>query len=129
MDPNSANQTWSKWTIVVRPGLVVHRSLENVRANVGPFFLKAFGSTTTCKMRQTGRVFVFELLTEGKPVQDEEFVKFCKGQMERFFVNGFGPGTTLGIDVRLAAGERPEGGPRDQLVVIPSLVIPAGRMM
>ena len=49
---------------------------------------------------------------------------FQTENVQRFFVNGFGAGTTVGVDVKFEAGDRQDGRPAEQLVIIPSIVVP-----
>jgi len=124
MNPNSQNQLWSKWVWFVVPGTIKQRPFSNVRDNLARFGQKAFGSSSQMRIRQTGRGYIVEVLTEGHPVHDPQYVAWMRSNWERFFVSGFGMGTTVKMTAKLMAGSRQDGTPPDQLLIIPKLIVP-----
>jgi hypothetical protein len=130
MNPNSANQLWSKWVWFVRPakgvsaaGNVIPRTWNECLSNIARFGRKAFGSASQMNVRQTGRGYIIEVLTEGHPVHDPQFVEHMRQSWDQFFKSGFGLSTTTKMTAKLMAGSRQDGSPSDQLVVLPSLTI------
>lgn len=121
MNPNSANQRWSKWTFTVHSGGTRRPTLLDVQANCARFGRKAFGSASQMRVQvwNDGRVTI-EVMTEGAPVHDPAFVDYMKRAWARFAVNGWGAGTTLQLETKLLAGSRQDGTPSDQLVMVSS---------
>jgi hypothetical protein len=126
MNPNSTNQMWSKWAWFVAPanGLeAIPRKWEEVRTNIARFGRKAFGSASQMNIRQTGRGYIIEVLSEGHPVHDPAFVAHMRQAWDQFFKCGFGLGTTSSMTAKLMAGSRQDGTPSDQMVIMPTLTI------
>lgn len=136
MDPNSDHQLWSKWTFLVTPPLrqqlnafprrtLKHkRPFEEVKLNVGRFTNKLFGNTGQGNLQQLRNgQWRYICRVEGAPVHDPAYVKFTKDQWTKFFIAGFGNGTTVSIDAKLEAGDAQNGKPRDQLIILPQLQI------
>ena len=121
MNPNSANQRWSKWIWFVAPGTITARPFKNVVENVARFARKGFGSASQMRIRETPKGYIVEVLSEGHPAHDPQFVKYMKDCFQKFFINGFGPDTQVRLTVKLMAGSRQDGTPADQMVVLPSL--------
>lgn len=126
MQPNSQNQMWSKWVWFVQPERIVPRSLQEVKANCARFGRKAFGSASNMRVRKNSRGYLIELLTEGHPVHDPQFVKYMRDNWTSFFMSGFGLSTKVKMSAKLMAGSRQDGTPSDQLLIIPALTIPQG---
>jgi len=123
VDPNSQNQRWSKWVWFVKPGRMIQRPFVDVKANCARFGRKAFGSVSRMNVTQTGRGYIIEVLTEGHPVHDQNFVEYMRENWEEFFVSGFGLGTKVKMTAKLMAGSRQDGTPSAQMLIIPSLKI------
>jgi hypothetical protein len=122
VNPNSANQTWSKWTWRVRCG-ARKPSLEFVRANAARFGRVVFGSASQMRvLRWHGADgFKIEVLSEGHPVQDESFkTKMFLTWELKFFIPGFGNDVRVRAEAKLMAGERP-GAMDDQMIVLPAV--------
>lgn len=126
MNPNSAHQLWSKWTIVVRPDSVVVPDFETVRLNAARFLRKAFGSTTSMRLRQFPKAWVIEVLTESSRHPDDrgDFLYLARACRD-FFCVGFGLAADVRVKARLMAGPRMDGGAPDQLIVLPTIPIHA----
>lgn len=123
MNPNSQNQIWSKWVWFIVPGVIKQRSFSVVKDNIARFGIKAFGSGSQARIRQTGRGYILEILTEGHPVHDPAFKQYMKENWEKFFVSGFGNGTTVKMTAKLMAGSGQEGKPADQMLILPKLEV------
>jgi hypothetical protein len=123
MDPNSRNQVWSRWTFNVTPATARPRPLANVRENCARFARKAFGSATEMRVSGEGGRWCVDVRTEGHPVHDPAYVAWMRAQWERFFVSGFGVGTSVEINARLEAGDRQDGRPATQLIILPTIQI------
>lgn len=122
MDPNSRNQMWSRWTFAVAPGRTLCRPSANVRDNCARFGRKAFGTATEMKVAsQPDGTWQVEVRTEGHPVHDPQYVAWMCAQWERFFKGGFGAGTQVRCTARLEAGDRQDGRPADQLIILPTI--------
>jgi hypothetical protein len=73
---------------------------------------------------QTGRLYwEVAVLTEGHPVHESPYVEYVHDQWKKFFVQGFGPGCEIQTHARLEAGDRQDGRPADQLIILPSLPV------
>jgi hypothetical protein len=127
MDPNSAHQTWSRWTFGVVPGVRKHRSVREVRDHCKRFTAKAFGSATSMRIDQVlihgVHCVKIDVRTEGHPVNDPQYVEWMAAQFRRFFTEGFGPGTVMRLETKLEAGSRQDGTPSEQLIILPSIAI------
>ena len=64
-----------------------------------------------------------EVRTEGHPAHDPAYVAWMQAQWRRFFVAGLGVGTQVAATTRLEAGDRQDGRPADQLVLMPPVVL------
>jgi hypothetical protein len=125
MNPNSANQMWSKWTITIVPGKKIHRSYEEVKLNAARFIRQGFGSTTQVnideKLVNSVTTYGIMIRTERHPVHDPEFVAHCKKAFLDFFTVGFGVGTKVTTEVKLEAGSKQDGTPAEQLLILPTI--------
>jgi hypothetical protein len=126
MNPNSANQLWSRWTLTVTPAFVQVRSFEEVKVNVTRFVRKAFGSAGEMRITQTQRGYVVDIRVEGHPVHDPTLVAYYTNAFDRFFKSGFGPKTVVSVEAKLEAGSRQDGTPPDQLVMLPPIPVDLG---
>lgn len=123
MSPNSAHQLWSRWTFTVTPGRRVERPFANVRDNCARFGRTAFGAASAMRVTTHGNRWVIDVRTEGHPVHDARYVDWMTAQWRRFFVNGFGVGTVVQCDTKLEAGDRQDGRPAAQLIILPSVAV------
>jgi len=125
MNPNSAHQVWSRWTFTVCPGRSKVRSMADMRTNCARFARKAFGSAGAIHLEHRTDAWVVSVRAEGHPVHDPSYVAYLLSAWTRFFVTGFGPGTTVHLDTAFEAGDRQDGRPTDQLVILPPIAVPA----
>jgi hypothetical protein len=128
MDPNSAHQLWAKWTFRVLPSGVKTPPFAQVKHAAAVFGRSMFGSASAMRVtetfdRQAG--FVIEVRSEGRPAHDPSLVTFMRDQWSSWAQKGFGSGTTVDMDVKVEAGDRQDGRPREQLIMIESLAIQA----
>lgn len=119
MNPNSANQRWSKWVWFVVPGRTLQRSFAEVKINCARFGRKAFGAASQMNITQTGRGYLIEVLTEGHPVHDPDYLRYMRENWQRFFETGFGVGTKSKLTAKLMAGSPQNGKPADQMIIMP----------
>lgn len=127
MDPNSTHQLWSKWLIGVRPSLPVLPAWRELRANLVAFLKSTgkFKSGTLVQIKQFPRGYVVELLTDTDlHPHDDSIVEYYRDSFERFFRNGLGASTRVFLKAKLMAGERLDGRPSDQMLILPRLEIP-----
>lgn len=124
MNPNTAHQLWSKWTIVIRPGRPFAPDFEVVRVNTARFMRKAFGSAGQCRVRRFARAWVVEVLAEAeRHPHDRDTFTAVSRDFTRFFRNGFGEAADVRVKARLMAGQRLDGRPPDQLLILPALPV------
>jgi len=126
MDPNSAHQRWSFWEYRIFPDAVHRPALADVKLNAARFGRKIFGSASEmriiCATDEYARVYWdIAVLSEGHPVHDTKYVEWVHGQWTRFFKNGFGKHCEVRTHARLEAGDREDGKPADQLIILPPL--------
>ena len=119
---------WSFWEYVIYPDGTKRPQMAHVRYNCTRFGRTLFGTASQMYLRQAtdgaGRVFwEVKVLTEGHPVHDPQYVEWMHAQWSRFFQNGFGPSCEVRSHARLAAGDRQDGTPADQLIIMPSLAV------
>lgn len=132
MDPNSRNQRWSRWTVVVALGRR-RPSLTEVRENWQRYAKRVF-QTSVGRARVENRATrpappgVFDQIVlmadvEGPPVHDPEYRAWVEREVAGVFVaKGFGPGARLAhFEASLLAGSAEDGRPPTQLLVLPPL--------
>lgn len=124
MNPNSAHQIWSRWTFTVVPGRSIARPWAQVHANCARFGRQAFGAASEMRITSHGgRQWTIDVRTEGHPVHDAAYVDWMTAQWRRFFVEGFGVGTSVTCVTKFEAGDRQDGRPADQLIIVPPLAV------
>ena len=122
MNPNSRNQVWSKWEWTIRPGRRLALPFEPVKLAIANFAGRHFGKASQMRITEKLDHYRIELLTEGKPVHDPDFVTWTAGVFENFFTVQFGVGTVTQLaPPKLMAGSRQDGSPHDQLIILPTL--------
>ncbi len=133
MDPNSDHQLWSRWTFVIEASKYVRLAL--VKENALKWLRMGFGSVgrarITESVRRTGpkqqfRInrWVIECEVEGPPAHDPEYVESVRAQFQKFAQAGWGQMATGSTEVRVLAGNKEGGKPRDQMLVIPTIEFP-----
>lgn len=122
MNPNSTHQLWSKWMWLVRPGRKTVLPFEPVKAAIARFTKAHFGSAGQMRITERLDCYYIELLIEGKPAHDPEYIVHTAFVFENFFSAHFGAGTRTTLSgPRLMSGSRQDGTPPDQLIILPSL--------
>lgn len=122
MDPNSGNQTWSKWRWTVYPGRRLALPFEPIKLAIANFTSRQFGHAGRMRITEQLDHYVIELLTEGKPAHDPDFVRAMARSFETFFTSQFGANTRTTLDPpTFMAGSRQDGSPRDQLIILPTI--------
>jgi hypothetical protein len=127
MNPNSAHQLWSLWQYRVEPSWTRHLSFATVKANVARFGRLLFGSASEmrlhCATDGDGRLYwEITVRTEGHPVHDPQYVEWMHARWRQFLAQGFGATSPIRAHARLEAGDRQDGRPADQLIVMPALI-------
>jgi hypothetical protein len=125
MNPNSAHQRWSFWQYRIYPGGTKRPDFATVKQNAARFGLLLFGSASEMRVVQKtdddARLYwEISVRTEGHPVHDPLWVEWVHAQWRRFLVHGFGDSEVL-CHARLEAGDRQDGTPADQLIILPAL--------
>lgn len=134
MDPNSAHQLWSRWTLTVEElGRTV--GPKEMAANIPKWLTAVFGSVGRARFnRHTAsmplsagsvgvRFTVWEVTVEieGKPAHDPAFVGFVEREWAKVIEKGWGRTAVPGVSVKILAGDEQDGAPRKQLVVMPTI--------
>jgi hypothetical protein len=126
VDPNSKNQRWSHWQFYVYADGTKRPDFQTVKENCARFGRLVFGSVSemkvACSMDEDKRLFWdIEVRTEGHPVHDPMYTEWMGQQWVRFFQEGFGQKVQVKFDAKLEAGDRQDGKPADQLIMLPSV--------
>jgi hypothetical protein len=126
MNPNSTHQRWSLWEYRVYPDGTKRPDYATVKKNAARFGRVLFGSASqmrlTCATDQYARLYwEIAVLTEGHPVHEPLYAEWMHKQWARFFRQGFGPSCEVQSHARLEAGDRQDGRPADQLILLPAL--------
>lgn len=125
-NPNTQHQVWSLWTYTVRPG---DRTKTPSKAEVSllcaQFAVKVFGSTGQAQIDRQfnaihGAWWVLKFRVEGDAVRDPGKRLFIGKQWARFFAEHFGVGTHTHQDTKFEAGDKQDGSPREQLIIMPA---------
>lgn len=130
MNPNSANQLWSRWIFEIDE-LGRHVPRRDVETNALRWLRKGFGSAGRARLVQTsvpGRrarvTWRIELLIEGKPAHDPAYVQSVTVQFARDFVaKGWGPLAGSRVTAEVLAGNKQDGRPPAQLVELPLIPV------
>jgi hypothetical protein len=124
MNFNSAHQVWSLWQYRVYPE--TRPSFLLVKDNCARFGRLAFGSASQMRIAQAydthGRLYwEIAIRTDGHPVHERPYVEWMHDHWRTFFRQGFGQACEIQAHARLEAGDRQDGRPADQLIVLPLL--------
>ena len=124
MDPNSRNQRWSLWLYRVYPGAVKRPDFQTVKLNCARFGRLMLGSASEMKVteatdRKGSLYWEIAIRAEGHPVHEAPYTEWMHLQWDKFFRHGFGPDCVVNSHARLEAGDRQDGAPADQLVILP----------
>jgi hypothetical protein len=135
MDPNSQHQLWSRWTFVIVPGGTKRPEFAQVKHAAAVFGRIKFGSATEMRIlakAETGpqnvvrTVYYVDVRSERHPVHDPQFVQWMTDEWARWAVRGFGNGTTCTCTLaKLEAGDKQDGSPRDQLILLDAATLPS----
>jgi hypothetical protein len=129
MDPNSQHQSWSKWSYRVYPEAARRPSFAMVKLLAARYARELFGAASQMRIRygtdDAGKLcWDFEVLSEGHPVHDPDFVDTIHRLWAAFLKTGFGGGCKITrATAELKAGAREDGRPADQLIILPSLAV------
>ena len=121
MNPNSANQRWSLWEYRVYPDVTKRPDFQTVKVNCARFGRLVFGSVSEMRIEERS-YWEIAVLTEGHPVHDPVYTEWIHAQWRKFFQEGFGSACVVQCHARLEAGDRQDGKPADQLIIMPSRI-------
>lgn len=127
MNPNSAHQRWSFWRYRVYPNRrLMLPPFEAVKLNAGRFGRLMFGSASEMRVviatdSDARLYYEVSIRTEGHPVHEAPYVAWIHDQWRHFLHNGFGPEVEIQTHAHLEAGDRQDGQPADQLIILPSI--------
>ena len=121
MDPNSHHQLWSRWEFtIIESGK--HPPLAEVKNAAARWFRTGFGTAGRFRIEERVRTWVITLEVEGAPAHDPDYVAAVSLQFQRDFVEkGWGQLAVGVVEAKVIAGDRQNGKPRDQLVVMPRI--------
>lgn len=127
VDPNSQNQLWSRWIFHFMTDAWRAQSPDTIADNARRFFRQLFRSSlgqVRCDLRRkaSGDRYQITVEIEGPPAHDPACQDAARRQFVRDFLKpGFGPSARCtGLEVSILAGDRQDGQPRIQLLVMPS---------
>lgn len=121
MNPNSANQLWSRWDFGIEEA-GRHVSRKDVEYNAAKWIKAGFGTAGQVRVMQTIRGWNIEALIEGRPAHDPSYVESVRRQFQQRFVeHGWGPFARSTVKVKVLAGDVQDGKPSSQLVMVPFL--------
>ena len=128
MNVNSQHQLWSLWEYRVYPDAHSRPSFALVRNNAARFGRLMFGNASQMRIRCATDAYCrlyweIAVLSEGHPVHDPQWTEWMHGQWRTFFQKGFGASCEVQAHARLEAGDRQDGRPADQLIVLPGLSV------
>jgi hypothetical protein len=126
MNPNSQNQVWGRWEFAFFPGRkATHPDFKVVKDAAAIKGRQVFGQAAAMHVDfkyDTGQKASFweiGIRAEGTPVHDPDFVTFVTNQWEAWGLVSFGPGTRMEVrEAKLEAGDRQDGTPRDQMIIV-----------
>lgn len=126
MNPNSTHQMWSFWEYRVYPDGTKRPPFAVVKTNCARFGRLTFGSASEMRLTEAmdaDRRLYWEIAvrSEGHPVHDPLYVEWMHEQWRTFLRNGFGGGCEIRVHARLEAGDRQDGTPPDQLIILPAI--------
>lgn len=126
MTPNSAHQWWSLWQYRVYRDSTRQPDFATVKALCARFGQQLFGRASQMRIvyRTDGLgcpCWEISIRTEGHPVHDPQYVAWMHDAWRYFFARGFGPSCLVQAHARLEAGDRQDGTPPDQLILLPAL--------
>lgn len=126
MNPNSANQRWSFWEYRIYPDGTKKPDYGTVKENCARFGRMMFGTASQMRIRHAldrdkRAYWEIAIRTEGHPVHDPQYTEWIHDKWRTFFGEGFGYASEVRVHARLEAGDREDGTPPDQLIIVPSL--------
>ena len=126
MNPNSANQRWSFWEYRIYPERTRRPDYQTVKGNSARFGRLMFGRASEMRVVHAtdtyGRPYwEVAVRSEGHPVHDPTYVLWMHNEWQRFFQQVFGQTCEVQPHARLEAGDRQDGTPPDQLIMLPRL--------
>jgi len=101
---------------------------QTVKENCARFGLKMFGGDSEMNVKaatdEHGRLYwEIKIRTEGHPVHEGPYTEYIHTLWKQFLLNGFGPASEVRPHARLEAGDRQDGTPADQLIILPQLKV------
>jgi hypothetical protein len=119
MNPNSQHQLWSRWIFRVYGKYI---PLPEVERNALRWLRKGFGEAGHAKVEdvfEPGNCHVVITAdVEGVPAHDPGYVRSVRRRFRAFVDEGWGVTATEKMKVKILAGDRQDGRPRDQLIVM-----------
>lgn len=122
IDPNSQHQLWSEWRFLVYEGTGTKLHIEHVKRNVHLWAKQTFRTTDgVMNVEQLPSGYKISLIVEGASAHDPTFYKYIDMQFTSFVRNGWGAGAIPFLECKILAGDKQDGKPRDQMIVMPTL--------
>lgn len=121
IDPNSQHQLWSRWVFGIQADAGKCPPVDTCADNARRFFARGFGTVGRVRCDQQGTYYVVVAEVEGPPAHDPDYRAAVKRQFrERFLRAGFGDSARLvRFDATVLAGDRQDGAPPAQMLVMP----------
>jgi hypothetical protein len=122
MDPNSSHQLWSRWSFVIIDG-GRHPPFHEVEINAARWLTKLFGTVGRARVKELPHSWEIVCEAEGPPATDPVCIADVRRQFQNNFVaQGWGPLSVGVVEVDILAGDREDGGPAVQIVVMPTVL-------
>ncbi len=116
-NPNSTHQLWSMWVFTIRvAGKDAPRA--DVEYNVAKWLRMGFGSAGRVRVSRTIYGWKIQVMIEGKPAHDPDYVASVKKHFEDFVAKGFGVLATGEVQVKVLAGDKQDGKPAEQMIEV-----------
>lgn len=120
MNPNSTNQQWSQWWILVNSDKYIDpREAERVDLQIRKFARKTFGSGGAIHIAHAVGSIRIQIIVESTrlPAHDPTVVEYLRQLWYKFFAS-LGPATRVGIEGKLMAGSTQDGKPPQQMILV-----------
>lgn len=95
-------------------------AFDDIKANCARFARKAFGTSSEMNI-ELGRNIIIKVRTEGHPAHDSDYVEYMRKNWEKFLRVGFGYQASIAFEVKVEAGDKQDGKPRDQVLWLPKI--------
>ncbi len=133
-NPNSQNQLWSKWEFGIEASPRRLPKKSDVEDNARRYFAAGFGTAgklavkllrtpTDATLLRRATYYYITVMIEGPPAHDPGYREYVRRDFTKKFVEaGFGQTARLVMfRCNIMAGDKQDGTPPEQLIVLPSI--------